>query len=223
MKKLVLSLCLLFGISYADNSSNTGEGEWKTFLGIEGGAGLYSVAPSLIFGYLNTYLLGQKALADSLGYNLALQLGWQKYYSQSSGLRLFFTLRGDYMQNYKKYKFDDTQFPLSNGYGFSLPFVMDWLFDFLVQGKNRSGMFVGVEIDIFGFYIINSPDSNQGGSGVANSFGARLGYKAQVENDVFDITLNIPIGGMYGIKFSQTSMWSAPINSTLTVGYKHLF
>ncbi|VEJ24741.1 Uncharacterised protein [Helicobacter cholecystus] len=225
MKKLLLTLCLIFGIVNAEDiTSNSDIGQWRTFIGVEGGVGLYSIVQSIAL-HTNTYLGGKKPYADSLGYNLALQVGWQKYYSEHFGKRFILSLRGDYMQNYGKYDDGDKQFPLGNGYGFMFSFITDWLFDFSVQDKKRYGMFVGLGIDVLGLDWIQKASNRLG---VALSFVARFGFKAQIENDVFDITLNIPTFGLASGP-SLDPNWkfgdflNVPINSTLTLGYKHLF
>ncbi|VEJ24736.1 Uncharacterised protein [Helicobacter cholecystus] len=232
MKKLLLTLCLIFGIVNAEDiTSNSDIGQWRTFIGVEGGVGLYSIMTSAFFAHFNTYLGGKKPYADSLGYNLALQVGWQKYYSEHFGKRFILSLRGDYMQNYGKYDDGDKQFPLGNGYGFMFSFITDWLFDFSVQDKKRYGMFVGLGIDVLGMEFVNDAirfnygqNQNRGAFGIIGSFVARLGFKAQIENDIFDLALNIPVIGNWAFGgFTQTNMFHAPINSTLTLGYKHLF
>ena len=233
MKKTLLFLCLFFGILNAEEitSESSDSNKWRTFIGIEGGVGLYSITNSAFFAHFNTYLTGKSPYADSMGYNLALQIGWQKYTSEYFGKRFILSLRGDYIQDFGEYKDGNKQFPLGNGYGFMFSFITDWLFDFSVQGKNRYGMFAGIGIDIFGMEYVNDAirfnygqNKNRGAFGVIGSFVARLGFKTQIENNVVDLTLNIPVIGAFAFGgFTQTGMYHAPINSTLTLGYKYLF
>lgn len=232
MKKTLLFLCLFFGILNAEEftSESSDSHKWRTFVGIEGGVGLYSIFPSVFLNF-NYHLGGVKAYANSLGYNLALQVGWQKYDSEYFGKRFTLSLRGDYMQNYGEYKNSNKQFPLGNGYGVMLSFNTDWLFDFSVQGKNRYGMFAGIGIDVLGIYLINptiqaklASPKERGAIDIAGSFVARLGFKTQIENSVIDLTFNIPVFGIASFGgFDQTDKFHAPINSTLTLGYKYLF
>ena len=232
-KRIFLVFALFFGILSAEDFSlnlDSEIGKWRTFIGIEGGVGLYSIFPSAFFNF-NYHLSGDKAYANSLGYNLALQVGWQKYDSEYFGKRFILSLRGDYMQDYGKYKNGDKQFPLGNDYGFMLSFDTDWLFDFSVQGKNRYGMFAGIGIDVLGLFLINptiqaklASPKERGAIDIAGSFVARLGFKTQIENSVIDFTLNIPVFGIASFGgFEQTGNFHAPINSTLTLGYKYLF
>lgn len=231
MKRLVFCLFSIFGILGAKETIDSELGKWRTFVGIEGGVGLYSITNSAFFAHFNTYLAGKSPYAHSLGYNLALQVGWQKYTSEHFGKRFILSLRGDYIQDFGKYKDGDTQFPLGNGYGFMFSFITDWLFDFSVQGKNRYGMFAGIGIDVFGVEFVNDAirfdyekSKNRGAFGIIGSFVARVGFKTQIENSIVDLTLNIPTLGFWGFGgFTQTGMFHAPINSTLTLGYKYLF
>ncbi|RDU71817.1 hypothetical protein [Helicobacter brantae] len=219
MKKILLILTLLLSCVWSEESEDS---QWRTFIGIEGGVGLYSIFPSAFVNF-NYHLSGVKAYANSLGYNLALQIGWQKYTSENFGKRFILSLRGDYMQDYGKYKNGDKQFPLGNGYGFMLSFDTDWLFDFSVQGKNRYGMFAGIGIDVLGLDWFQKVS---GRLGIFASLVARVGFKTQIENNVIDLTLNIPmVGLMSGGNFATNGgdFLNAPINSTLTLGYKYLF
>ena len=226
MKRIVLILALVLGSVWSEEDS-----QWRTFIGIEGGVGLYSITNSAFFAHFNTYLAGKNPCADSMGYNLALQIGWQKYTSEYFGKRFILSLRGDYIQDFGKFKDENKQFPIGNGYGFMLSFITDWLFDFSVQGKNRYGMFAGIGIDVFGMEYVNDAirfdyekSKNRGAFGIIGSFVARLGFKTQIENSIVDLTLNIPALGFWGFGgFTQTGASYVPINTTLTLSYKYLF
>lgn len=220
-KKILLIFCLCFTILGAEEM-NSNSKKWRTFVGIEGGVGLYSIFPSAFFNF-NYHLGGVKAYTNSLGYNLALQVGWQKYDSEHFGKRFTLSLRGDYMQNYGEYKRDKKQFSLGSGYGFMLSFNTDWLFDFSVQEKNRFGMFGGIGIDILGLDWFQKVS---GRLGIFASLVARVGFKTQIKNNVIDLTFNIPMVGLIsGGNFATNGgdFLHAPINSTLTLGYKYLF
>lgn len=216
MKKLILSLFLLFGISYAESpiSTDSEVGKWKSYFGIEGGAGLFEVTGTFLGG-LNPFF-GMPVYLRGMSYGGSILGGWQKYTSEKIGMRNTLGLKvfvapktqtlsdeGIFLlEDFTKSKEDTTT-------EMAFYYALDGLFDFVKNGNHHFGLNFGFSVAIGGNFGRAS-----GFSGLQLS--PRLGLYTQFDNNIIDCIISVPLIGI-------SSLFDVTFNSTLTLGYKHLF
>lgn len=220
MKRIILSIFLLFTLAYTDSltptiSSDSEVGKWRSFFGVEGGVGYYDFAYAL-FATGNPLLAG-KTLASTLGYSVGILGGWQRYDYEKVGIRHTFGVKYDWGYDMGKFGGNEQlDYRGNDFYIFGLLYyAIDGLFDLVKTSGNRFGINLGISFDFNMNYSKNEKEGNKliGGGGIIGRL--RLGVYTQVENNIFDCILSFPT---LGIGFGEMMM-----PSTLTLGYKYLF
>ena len=221
MKKIILSLFLFLGFTYAESpiKRDSEVGEWRSFVGVEGGVGVFGVFPA-IFLSLNPSF-HPKGNPFGLGYSIGFSGGWQKYTFEKVGLRNTLGFLFSYVpdlasiqrgsgDNCMFCKSDKpTDFKGISGQGYNFYYALDGLFDFVKNGETRFGMSLGFRIAVTG-------TSGQNGLyGFLATYGARTGLYAKFNDSLLDLTFSISITGA-GI---GDIIYDAPF----MLGYKHLF
>ncbi|WP_170126714.1 hypothetical protein [Helicobacter brantae] len=218
MKKILLILTLLLSCVWGEEDS-----QWRGFFGVEGGAGVFATNVGfMLVG--NTVFNSNSPLG--LGYSVGVMGGLQKYTYEKVGIRHSFGFKFSYIPNVtsirdktlkeycvvncdkaKEYKFSNT-----HGNQSVLYYALDGLFDFVKTDKTRFGMILGISVD---FAFTNGEGSDSVG-GTTWLFGsARTGFYTQVNNNIFDLTLKLPVLGC--------GVGKPVFDTTLTLGYKYLF
>ncbi|WP_305862292.1 hypothetical protein [Helicobacter cholecystus] len=223
MKKILLSIFLLFTLAYTDSltptiSSDSEVGKWRSFFGVEGGVGMFDVSLLFLFGY-NSGLFDNAYGLRGLSYGAGILGGWQKYTSEKIGMRntlglkIFGTSRTK-TGSIEEALFSDAKFANETK---SLIievvpyYAFDGLFDFIKSGENRFGMNLGFAINVFHLSFLK----NLAGFG-STCLSARLGFYTQFNHNILELVATVPLIGIGGGKIFT-------YNSTLTLGYKYLF
>ncbi len=222
MKKIILSLFLFLGFTYAESpiKRDFEVGKWRGFFGVEGGVGMMDIVPlffiqlsSNIGLFQNTYGL------RGLSYGAGIVGGWQKYTYEKVGMRNTLGLRVFGTKITKSGNIEDTflgDVKFANETKSLIIdvvpyYALDGLFDFVKNGRNRFGMNLGFAVDVFHLSFLKDLK----GIGVA-TLSARLGFYTQFNHNVIELNATIPLAGLNGGKIFA-------YNSTLTLGYKYLF
>ncbi|VEJ24738.1 Uncharacterised protein [Helicobacter cholecystus] len=219
MKKIILSIFLLFTLAYTDSltptiSSDSEVGKWRSFFGVEGGVGFLETTPAFLS--INPFFLNNASLRG-LSYGGGILGGWQKYTSEkigmrnTLGLRVFVAPETKILRNQSflgKTDFTRSTNDLITEIAFY--YALDGLFDFVKNGNNRFGISFG-----FSTEIIKINFGRAFGFGYLLKLAPRLGFYTQFENNIVDLIISIPLLGGDG--------GDTTYNSTLTLGYKHLF
>ena len=221
MKKIIflVVLCLSFVCAKDANDSR-----WRSFVGVEGGAGVFGVSSGFIFSGNSLFNVEHNTLG--LGYSVGILGGWQKYTYEKIGMRNTLGFNFSYVPNissikkgglYKEPCFlnckntKEYDYNSRNAQHYDAYYALDGLFDFVKNGNNRFGMSVGFSLN---FSVGDSQGIGDNVGGVTGFFGTRIGFYAQFENNILDLILNIPLGGFGAININ---------GNTLTLGYKYLF
>lgn len=224
MKKIIflVVLCLSFVCAKDANDS-----QWRSFVGVEGGVGLYDLSLNAVITP-NLRLYGLKPYAGQMNYLLNIIGGWQRYTYEKVGLRFSFGIRAYYIERFGEVSYDDPQkdkknyHHLGDGGGFYGSINYDGLFDFVRNGDRHFGMILGIGFEQ-GFVLLNRPDKEKKSLGVVGNIPIRLGLQAQFGRSIIDFVVGLPLGGVSITGIIGEGFDVASYNSTLTLGYKHLF
>ena len=234
MKRIILSLLLIFAISFetslaqsssvsakTESKSKTKAKKWDKFFGVEGGVGLFATNTGFFLSantvFNNDYPLG-------LGYSVGILGGWQKYTFEKVGIRHTLGLSFSYVpnatssrdrtldewcflncKNVKKINLSGT-----SGYHIVGYYALDGLFDFVkTDEKHRFGMSFGLGFDV------GRTEGKPFDGGVLLFGSLRTGFYTRIGDNLFDVNLKLPIFGMAGGLLM--------FDTTLTLGYKHIF
>lgn len=216
-KKILLIFCLCFAFLSAEEM-NSDSKKWRTFIGIEGGAGCTNYYRNFFtLAYANTF---SKSNGSAIGYHLALNLGWQKYLSEIVGTRLSLNLGGEYIPQ-MDIKADGVKLgDFKEGYGWEFSFANDWIFNFVSHSKTKFGMLLGFSLDFYDHIDFKNPSFSS-----ANPFllDARLGFSTQIENSIIDLYFSIPMISLIPISNKIGGKYYLHYTNNITLGYKYLF
>lgn len=222
IRKIFLVFILMISSVVAEETQDPKQ--WKSFFGVEGGAGVFGISGGFIFSGNSLFNTGRDTLG--LGYSGGILGGWQKYTYEKVGIRntLGFAVSytpnissikkgGKYAEfcllfckNAKEYDYNNNR---AQHYDFY--YALDGLFTFIKSGENRFGMTFGFSLNLS---VGDSQGANDSLTSVTGFFGTRIGLYTQFKDNILDLTLKFPIGGFGGDSINVT---------TLTLGYKHLF
>lgn len=231
MKKLLLCILLVtqgFSVGFMDKLFMSDEEiakaerieaekakRTKHFFGIEGGVGYYDYVFSP-FVAINPFILGITNAA-TLGYSIGVSGGFQRYDSEKIGVRHTFGVKYDW--GYDMGRFGGGNKADYKGNDFYILgmfyYAIDSLLDFVKTNDNRFGMNIGLSFDLNLNLSKNEKEGNKTTNGGGVTTRLRVGLYTQIENNVFDCNLSLPLASM---GFGKIIM-----PATLTLGYKHLF
>lgn len=234
MKRIILSLLLIFTISFetslaqsssvsakTESKSKTKAKKWDKFFGVEGGVGMMDVVPFLPFLPLgiNLGLFKNDYGLRGLSYGGGIFGGWQRYTHEKVGIRHTLGLRVFGALETKTGNIEgsivsdtifanETKNPVID---VTTYYALDGFFDFVKSEEAHFGMSLGFSIN----FLQITEAKNLFGIGIFFQFAPRLGLYVQFDDNVVELLASIPFGGIAGGDFA--------FNSTLTLGYKYLF
>lgn len=231
MKKILLVLILLFSYGFCETPSDESEvGKWKSYFGIEAGAGIYGISNAFIFSINPTFFPTDTYLG--LGYSAGILGGWQKYTHEKIGMRNTLGFSFSYVPNvssiqkgdYESFelcifhcKNNKVDFTKAKGQNYDFYYALDGLFDFVKQNRNHFGASLGFGLSLLGASGqsgINDPSSII--TGFSFTLSIRLGLYMQLQDNVFELMLKSPL---IGVGAGNPIM----MGDSLILGYKKLF
>ncbi|VEJ24740.1 Uncharacterised protein [Helicobacter cholecystus] len=223
MKKIILSIFLLFTLAYTDSltptiSSDSEVGKWRSFFGVEGGVGVFGVSPA--FFVSANPIFNVKDSPFGVGYSIGILGGWQKYTYEKVGVRNTLGFAFSYVPDLGAIKTgrncsfctnkQPTNFKGISGESYSFYYGFDGLFDFVKSDDNhRFGMNLGIGVRITG------TSGEHGLYGFLASYAIRTGFYTKINNSIFDLTFSISLLG--------AGIGDVIYDSPIMFGYKHLF